>query len=206
MFLRLFAFFVLLALAIAPRMLLADDFADPSMGGLVQTSAPIVVASGDAEVLPQLPHSALSTFLTALLPILLILLAWLGKRADSWIKARAENELLEGFLVQLNDLAFTKVKALMQTTVPAYQKRAADGKLSQADAQIIKDEAINAVMGGLGDAGRAKAAKLGIVGNTLLDVVGTRIEAAVHDVKLERALVPKFIETIAGETVPASER
>lgn len=184
---------VLLVVAITSVGTLAAFAAvDPSMGlelavadGLVEPAAP-----APAEVAPQVPHSILAMILTAATPLLLAGLAWLGKRVDAWIAARTENELLEGFLLQLDHLVFSVVKELMQTLVPEYTKAAADGKLSPQEARHLKSVAIDTVMQRLGLKGQGKAAKLGIVGNVLLDMVGGRVEAALHDVKLERARAP----------------
>ena len=164
---------------------------DPSMGGLA-IAADASATSSD-EVLPNIPHDKTSMILALVLPALLAGAGWIGKRVDRWLEAKTENETLESFLLTLNHHALSVVKELMQTMVPEYQKAGADGKITVEEARRLKGMAVDAVMARLGLKGQAKAAKLGFVGNILLDLVGSQVEAAVHDVKLQRNAFPQLV-------------
>lgn len=196
----LFAIFLALAiLGVVASISLAGAAGDPSMGGLaIATDSPST--SPDAGVLPSIPHDKTSMVLALVLPALLAGAGWLGKRVDRWLEAKTENEGLESFLLVLNHHALSVVKELMQTLVPEYEAAGKDGKITAEEARRLKSLAIDAVMVRLGLKGQAKAAKLGFAGNVLLDLVGSQVEAAVHDVKLQRLKVPQFVVGAIDET------
>lgn len=130
------------------------------------------------------PHGILSQVLAALLPVLLAGLVWLGRRVDVWIAQKTDNEMLEGVLIWMDHLVFSVVKEFAQAVVPAYRTAAADGKLSKSEATEIRQLAIDTIKKRMGLKGMAKAAKLGLAGDAFDQLLGTRVEAAVHDLKL----------------------
>lgn len=201
--LQLLQILILLAIVAVSALATVTVFAqggafDPSMSMALETATPASSAADDAAVLPQVPHSLLAQILTAALPLFLAGLAWLGKRVDAWLAAKTENQLLEGFLVWLDHLVFSAVKELAQTLVPEYQKKTVDGKLTKAEAAELKRLAIATVKKRLGALGLAKAAKLGFAESALEDLIGGRVEAAVHDLKRAAASAPYLNGKVAA--------
>jgi hypothetical protein len=136
-------------------------------------------------------YGALGTVLTALL-------SWLSVRIAAWIKTKTQNELVGGTLGRLSDSVFTAVKLVNQTLKKEIEASKLPG--SPGGTAITKDEATRlksaamavllAEYGGL--AGLTKV--LGVLGLTseaaVTSWVGSKIEAAVHDVKAENPQTP----------------
>lgn len=91
--------------------------------------------------------------------------------------------MLEGLLIWVDHLVFSVVKEIAQTIVPAYRAASQDGHLSKDEAAELRQLAIDTVKRRMGVKGLAKATNLGIVGKSLDEFLGTRVEAAVHDLK-----------------------
>ena len=136
-----------------------------------------------AEPAIEWPHGIISQVLTALLPVLLAGIAWLGKRVDAWIAQKTDNAMLEGLLRWTDDLVFSAVKEIAQTVVPAYRAASSDGKLSKDEAAELRKLAVDTIRKRMGMKGLAGAAKLGITGDALDQFLGSRVESAVHDLK-----------------------
>lgn len=93
-------------------------------------------------------------------------------------------------LVRLDDAVITAVKDLQQTVVAEIKAATTDGKISEAEKQRIKDAAVANVKSYLGTKGiRVLAEVLGLSGGALDSFLGSKVEAAVHDLRLtERAV------------------
>ena len=123
-------------------------------------------------------------------PILLAALAWASARLAQYITAHVKNTYLKNALVRLDDAVFSAVKELEQTLVAEVKASSGDGKLSAADRDRIKRAAMDKVKSYLGMKGIAEIATiLGLSPEALDGVIGTRIEAAVHDVRAATAAI-----------------
>ena len=123
-------------------------------------------------------------------PILLAALAWASARLAQFITAHVKNAYLKNALVRLDDAVFSAVKELEQTLVAEVKASSGDGKLSAADRDRIKRAAMDKVKSYLGMKGIAEIATiLGLSPEALDGVIGTRIEAAVHDVRAATAAI-----------------
>ena len=128
--------------------------------------------------------------LVLLSPVLLAALAWACARLAQFITAHVKNAYLKNALVRLDDAVFSAVKELEQTLVAEVKASSGDGKLSAADRDRIKRAAMDKVKSYLGMKGIAEIATiLGLSPEALDGVIGTRIEAAVHDVRAATAAI-----------------
>jgi len=94
-------------------------------------------------------------------------------------------------LVRLDDAVFNAVRSVQQATVDELKSVSADGKLTPEQREKVKQAAIDAVKAHLGDKGIAELAGiLGLENGAIDKLLSTRIEAAVHDLKVARATVP----------------
>jgi len=123
--------------------------------------------------------------LQVLSPVLLAGLTWLAARAAALISARVEGELLRGVLIRLADATLTATKELQQTVVDEIKAASADGKISAAERQRIKAAAVANVKSHLGRKGVAELARiLGLADGALDSLIGAKVEAAVHDLRI----------------------
>jgi hypothetical protein len=115
-------------------------------------------------------------------PVLLAVLTAAVAKFAQLIRARVQNEYLQGLLIRLDDAVVTAVKDLQQRTVDRIKAASADGKISDDEKQQIRAAALAAVKSHLGANGRAEVAKiLGLQGEGMDGLVSSKIEAAVHD-------------------------
>ena len=123
-------------------------------------------------------------------PVFMAALTWAAAKLATLIRSKVDNEYLRGALVRLDDAVFTAVKELQQTVVAEVKAASADGKIDDAERTRIKDAAIANVKSYLGAKGLGVLAELlGLSGGTLEQFLGSRIEAAVHDLRVtERAV------------------
>lgn len=161
---------------------------------------PAFAFAQDAEVLPGVPHDLVSTIITALMPVFLAGLAWLGVKLSSWISSQTENALVENALLRVQHLAFTVVKDLSQTVADAYKAAAADGKLTKDEAKAIKRTAVGTLKSYLGKKGlKELTAATGLEGGALDDFLGSTVESAVHDLRIER-ITGMVLEPLPGKS------
>lgn len=86
------------------------------------------------EIIVQVLLPIIGVIASALVPILL-------KYLVSWLKAKTDNEKLQGALDQLNDIVYTTVMDLEQTV----RKALSDGKLTDSEKAQIKSLAMSKV-------------------------------------------------------------
>lgn len=134
------------------------------------------------------------TMLEVLAPILVAGLTWLSAKLAQLIKAKVKNEYLRGVLVRLDEAVFTAVKELQQTVVDAIKEATADGKITEAEKQRIKQAAIDNVKSHLGPKGLEELGHiLGLGSGSVDGLIASKVEAAVHDIRgawLTRATAP----------------
>lgn len=126
--------------------------------------------------------------LQVLSPILLAALTWVAAKIAQYIQAKVKNEYLRGVLVRLDDAVLAAVREVQQVTVEAIKSASADGKLTAEERAGVKQAALNSVKSHLGMKGLGELAKvLGLDGGAVERLLSTRVEAAVHDLKVARA-------------------
>ncbi len=126
--------------------------------------------------------------LQVLSPILLAALTWVAAKIAQYIQAKVKNEYLRGVLVRLDDAVLAAVREVQQVTVEAIKSASADGKLTAEERARVKQAAIDSVKSHLGTKGLGELAKiLGLEGGAVEKLLSTRVEAAVHDLKVSRA-------------------
>ena len=130
------------------------------------------------------------TALQVVSPVLVAALTWAAAKLASFIRSKVDNEYLRGVLVRVDDAVVTAVKDLQQTVVAEIKAASDDGKISEAEKRRIKDAAVANVKSYLGAKGiRVLAEVLGLSGGALDSFLGSKVEAAVHDLRLtERAV------------------
>jgi hypothetical protein len=126
--------------------------------------------------------------LQVLSPILLAALTWVAAKIAQYIQAKVKNEYLRGVLVRLDDAVLAAVREVQQVTVEAIKSASADGKLTAEERARVKQAALDSVKSHLGMKGIAELAKiLGLESGAIEKLLSTRVEAAVHDLKVSRA-------------------
>jgi hypothetical protein len=131
-----------------------------------------------------------------LIPVLMAALAWAGVKIATWINAKTKNEYLKGVLLRLNDAVLAAVRETEQTVVTQLKAAAADGKLTDDEKRDVKRAAFESVKAHFGSKGVAEVGQvLGLSEDALEKMIGARLEAAVHDMKL--------VQTAAGARAPA---
>ncbi len=123
--------------------------------------------------------------LQVLSPVLLAGLTWLAARVAALIRVRIANEHLRGLLLRFQDAVLVATKDLQQTMVDEIKADSADGKISAAERQRIKAAAVANVKSHLGPKGVAELARiLGLADGALDSLIGAKVEAAVHDLRI----------------------
>ena len=122
--------------------------------------------------------------LQILSPVFLAALTWAASKLARLIRTKVQNEDLKGLLLRLDDTALTVVKDLQQNMAKQMKAASADGKLSEAERQQLKDAALAAVKAYLGPKGRAEINKiLGLQDGPMEGLLSSKIEAAVLDLR-----------------------
>lgn len=123
-------------------------------------------------------------------PVLLAALTWVGAKLGQLINAKVKNEYLRGVLARLDDTVISVVREVHQVTVDALKAATVDGKLPPSAKEAVKQAAIGAIKSHLGTKGIAQLAKvLGLDGQGVERLIGTKIESAVHGIKSQQKLM-----------------
>lgn len=119
--------------------------------------------------------------LTALSPLLLAGIGYLAKIGADLIKAHVANQYLQGALIRLDSVVEAAIKEIAQTSIDALKK---GGGLTPDVAVAARNAAIAKAKEHLGPKGLAELAHVfGVQGAGLDSFLGTRVEAAVLDLK-----------------------
>ena len=124
-----------------------------------------------------------------LAPVITALLGWLALRLNGWLKTKIKNETLAGMLARTNDQVWSLVKEANQTAVAglkaAHDPASPGGvKVLESELKKIKADVVSNFKKLWGAAGLAELGKvLGLDETTLDKWIGSRVEAAVHDLK-----------------------
>jgi len=117
-----------------------------------------------------------------------------------FLRARTSSTYLDSALLRLDDAVRTAVRDVHQRIRSQISEATEDGKLSPSEARGIKDAAVDAVKGYLGDKGLAELKRV-LGPEELEQVIRGKIEEAVLDLKAEQASVgkrlsPKLMSTL----------
>jgi len=136
-------------------------------------------------------------------PVLVAALTWATAKLATLIRRKVDNEYLRGVLVRLDEAVLTAVKGLQQTVVDDIKAVSLDGKITIGEKRRIKETAIANVRSYLGPKGiRVLAEVLGLSGAALDRFLDSKVEAAVHDLRLTERAVSKA-PTEPSEESPA---
>lgn len=143
------------------------------------------------------------TALQVVSPMLVAALTWASTKLTGFIKARVNNEYLRGILVRLDDAVVTVVKDLQQTVINEVKAVSADGKITMADKKRIKDLAVANVKSYLGDNGRRVMSDvLGLSDSAVNGFISSKIESAVHDLRVTNRGIDTQSPAIKTSSVP----
>ena len=122
-------------------------------------------------------------------PLLLAAVTWVAAKLAQFTAARVRSEYVRGVLVRLDDAVIAVVREVQQVTVDEIKAASSDGKLPAEARERAKRAAITTVKSYIGPKGLAQLTKvLGIEPTQVDQIISTRVEAAVHDLKVSRAL------------------
>jgi len=126
----------------------------------------------------------LINILGALSPIVVALLGWVSVKLSGLIKAKTNNAMLEGVLVRLNDTIWAAVKDAEQTMRVELTKAKADGDITKEEYAHIKASVVANIRAHLGMKGLLEIMSvLGLDDNGVTKLIGSKVEAAVLDMK-----------------------
>jgi hypothetical protein len=117
-------------------------------------------------------------------PVFLAALTWAAAKLAQLIRAKVQNEHLAGVLLRIDDAVFTAVKDMQKSVVDQLKAASADGKITCEEQKQIKEKAVATARAHLGENGRAAVAKiLGMGSAAIEDLLASKVEAAVHDLR-----------------------
>ena len=126
--------------------------------------------------------------LSVVAPLATFGMIWLGDKLAGLIRNRVKNEQLRRLLLRLDDMVVTVVKELQQTVVADLKAASADGRIDREERRRIKETAVRQVKTYLGAQGLEDlASSLGVWDMAVEDLIGSKIEASVHDLKASAA-------------------
>jgi len=143
------------------------------------------------------------TALQIVSPLLLAALTWAAAKLAGYITSKVNNEYLRGVLVRLDEAVITAVKDLQQTVVDEIKAANADGKITDAEKQKIKNAALENVKSYLGAKGiRVLSKVFGLSGGALDGFLSSKIESAVHDIRVTNKAIASNVPGKAGASSP----
>jgi hypothetical protein len=143
--------------------------------------------------------------LQAAAPVLVAAATVAAAKLASYIGSKVQNEYLRGALTRLDDAVLVAVKELQQTVVAELKAAAENGKLDETARKRVKDAALANVKSYIGPKGLSAIADvLGLSNEMLEQFVRSRIEAAVHDVRLEERVATASVVVTNTVTPPAA--
>jgi hypothetical protein len=128
-------------------------------------------------------NSVLIPLVLVISTALTLVLGWAARKYGLLVDSKVKNELAGGILHRLGEAAFRVVRELQQTVVEELKE---DGEWDKEKAVEIKNLAIAKLKEYLGPKGLAEAMDiLGLNEGGILSLLGTLIEAEVHDLKAD---------------------
>ena len=138
-------------------------------------------------------------------PLVLGAITWVAARLAQYITAKVKNEYLRGVLVRLDDTVVSVVREIHQVTVDALKASSVDGKIPPGAREAIRNAALTTIRSHLGVKGLGDLARvLGLDGTAVDRLIGTKVEAAVHDLKTQQRLLGGLHSAAAapGDALP----
>ena len=108
------------------------------------------------------------------------IIAYIQAKIDA-VQASKGNETTAHYVKILDNLIYDVVNGLNQTLVDGLKEQAVDGKLTDAQIEQLKSNALNEVLGHLTDAAKAALAE---VYTDLVAIIQTKIQSNVRDAKV----------------------
>lgn len=124
------------------------------------------------------------TLLDVLATVLTALLAWMGTRLATWLKAKSKNEVVGGMLARTTDVMFTLVREAEQTAVAGIRKAKEPGSpggvhITQDEGKAIKDSVVKGFKDLFGPKGIEEIGKaLGFTAEGVEKFLGAKVEEA----------------------------
>ncbi|MFH0899711.1 MAG: hypothetical protein V2A73_03685, partial [Pseudomonadota bacterium] len=139
--------------------------------------------------------------LQVLSPVLLAALTWVAAKVAQLINAKVRGETVRNILLRLEDATVAAVRDVYQSVVEEIKSASVDGKLTAEERLRVKARAIATVRAHLGMKGLAELATvLGLDDGAVQQMISTRVEATVHDLK--RARMTNGVHSPAGDAIP----
>ena len=138
-------------------------------------------------------------------PVLLAAISWIAAKVGQLINAHVKNEYLRGVLMRLDDAVLSVVREVHQVTVAAIKEASVDGRLPPGARETVKNAAVARIQSYLGRKGLAEVARvLGLNLEGVDRLIGTKVEAAVHDLKVQQKVVNgvNLRDSPVGDAVP----
>ena len=126
----------------------------------------------------------LPQIINLLIPVGMALLARLTASATRWINTKVKNEYLNGVLNRLNDAVYVAVRSTEQTLAGEIREAAKDGKLTQEEADEVKEHAVKAVKNYLGKNGMSELRRI-LDADAIEQMIDHKIEATLLDSKTD---------------------
>lgn len=118
----------------------------------------------------------------ALLPLAITAVTWISWRVRRLISSRIRSEEVKSSILLLNEATMSVVREVFQSIVDTL--KAKGGKLTEEQAKAAKDMALQKLKLQLGKKGLEEIMKaFGLKAEDLSWFLGTKIEAAVHEIK-----------------------
>lgn len=141
--------------------------------------------------------------LQAAAPVLVATMTMAAAKLASYIESKVQNEYLRGTLTRLDDAVLVAVKELQQTVIAEIKAAAENGKLDETVRQRVKDAALTNVKSYVGTKGlNVIAGVLGLSNEMLEQFIRSRIEAAVHDLRVDERVATSSV--VVTNTPPAT--
>lgn len=142
--------------------------------------------------------SILLAFITALVPVVGIVLKTLGQKAAELIQAKVDNQTAEAALLRLTAAVTDAVGEVYQAEAGALKGAAADGKLTQEEKDRLKQIAVDHAKSYLGKKGVDMLLEvLGFTSEKDLDkVIAGKVDKVIYDAK--RAGLNRIEQTTAA--------
>ena len=130
----------------------------------------------------------LATVLATLSPVLMAALGWVSVRLAQWIASKTRNEALSGILIRAEEAVTTSVQEIAQ--VYTDNIKAGGARLTEDQAKVAKDRAIEKAKSYLGPAGMSLLASvLGMTADGIHAYLAGKVEATVRAQGIESAAV-----------------
>jgi hypothetical protein len=134
-------------------------------------------------------------------PILLAGLAWLAMKAGQLFNAKTRTEQVARALLLVDDAVLVAARGVQQVLVDQLKATSREGSLTPEQRAQAKQAAMESARSQLGPQGLADVAStLGLDANGVEQLLGARIEAAVH--RLRQAARIAADTGTAGDAVP----